>query len=232
MLIINSLTSRAMKRFSFVSAVLLLLASPAALYAQTAGNKATGQLGTDKLSIFNGKYLSDQSKVMYLQITAADDHLVLKQSWDGQEIDFKQKGDLDFYNDEHSFPLKFTKGSKGAITQVLAFDKDLWVRVDDNYKFVPQKTIQLTAAQLKALEGKYQLKGGDGDADDFLEITATNDHIILKQLWNQKEITFSPISDADFINDDQTFPLKFTKGSDGLATQLLAFNRDTWVRVK
>jgi hypothetical protein len=219
-----------MKKHSFIPAVLLflILVSPIMLYAQTAGNKATGQFGTDKLTVFNGRYISDQNKSIYLQITATDGHLVLKQSWDGEEVSFDQKGDLDFYNDEHSFPLKFTKSSTGAIMQVLAFDRDVWIKGDDNYKFVPQKTIQLTAAQLKALEGKYQIK----DGDNFLQIAATNDHIVLKQLWDEKEITFSPVSEVDFVNDNQTFPLKFTKGSDGLATQVLAFNRDMWVKVK
>ena len=217
-----------MKKFSLISAVLLLLASPVAIYAQSVVNKATGQLGTEKLTVFNGRYISSQNKAIFLQITATDGHLVLKQSWDGQEVSFDQKGDLDFYNDERSFPLKFTKSSTGAITQVLAFDRDVWIKGDDNYQFVPQKTIQLTAAQLKTLEGKYQIK----DGDNFLQITATTDHIVLKQLWDEKEITFSPVSEVDFVNGDQTFPLKFTKGSDGLATQVLAFNRDMWVKVK
>jgi hypothetical protein len=65
-----------------------------------------------------------------------------------------------------------------------------------------------------------------------LQITATADHIVLKQLWDEKEITFSPVSEVDFVNKNQTFPLKFTKGSDGLATQVLAFNTDMWVKVK
>src|ERR1700761_140326 len=219
-----------MKKRFITPAVLLflMLVSPIVLYAQATGNKTTGQPGTDKLNIFNGRYISPSNKAIYLQITATNGHLVLKQSWDGEEVSFDQKGDLDFYNDEHAFPLRFTKNSAGAITQLLAFDRDLWVKGDDNYKFVPQKTIQLTAAQLKMFEGKYQAK----DGDNFLQITATTDHIILKQLWDDKEITFSPVSQVDFVNDAQTFPLKFTKGSDGLATQVLAFNTDMWVKVK
>ena len=219
-----------MKKHSFISAVLffLMFVSPIVLYAQTAGSKVTGQLGTDKLTVFNGRYISPHNKAIFLQITATDGHLLLKQSWDGEEVSFDQKGDLDFYNDEHSFPLRFTKNNAGAITQVLAFDRDLWIKGDDNYQYVPKKTIQLTAAQLKTLEGKYQAK----DGDNFLQITATANHIILKQLWDEKEITFSPVSEVDFVNENQTFPLKFTKGSDGLATQVLAFNTDMWVKVK
>lgn len=217
-----------MKKYILISAALVLLASPVVLYAQTVASKATEQSGADKLKIFNGRYISPSNKAVYLQITVTNGHLVLKQSWDGEEVSFDQKGDLEFYNEDHSFPLKFTKNNAGAITQLLAFDRDLWVKGDDNYKFVPQKTIQLTAAQLKTLEGKYQAK----DGDNFLQITATPDHIVLKQLWDDKEIAFSPVSEVDFVNDAQTFPLKFTKGSDGLATQVLAFNTDMWVKVK
>jgi hypothetical protein len=222
-----------MKKHSLSFAVpvllfLLFIGLPG-LHAQTVSDKPA-QAASVSLSAFAGKYMSTGNRTMFLQITPANDHLTLKQSWDGQEISFKQIAPLEFYNDEHQFPLKFTKSNTGAITQVLAFDKDLWNKVDDNYKFVPQKTIQLTPAQLKAFEGKYELKGGDGD--EFLQITATNDHLVLKQLWDQKEITFSPVSDVDFFNDDQTFPLKFTKGDNGLATQVLAFNKDVWEKMK
>jgi hypothetical protein len=223
-----------MKTHSLFFAMLLLLAfqfiNSSDLYAQTASDNKTVQAASTPLSAFAGKYIFTGNRTLFLQITAANDHLVLKQLWDDQEINFKQKAALDFYNDEHAFPLKFTKSNTGAITQVLAFDKDVWNKVDDNYKFVPQKTIQLTPDQLKAFEGKFELKGGDGD--EFLQITATNGHLVLKQLWDQKEITFSPVSDVDFFNDDQTFPLKFTKGDNGLATQVLAFNKDVWIKVK
>ncbi|MDB5022557.1 MAG: hypothetical protein JWP78_312 [Mucilaginibacter sp.] len=223
-----------MKKHTLALAILLLLVfqfiNSSGLYGQTASDNKTVQAPLTPLSAFAGKYIFTGNRTLFLQITAANDHLVLKQLWDDQQIDFKQKADLDFYNDEHAFPLKFTKNKTGAITQVLAFDKDVWNKVDDSYKFIPQKTIQLTSDQLKAFEGKFELKGGDGD--DFLQITAANDHLILKQLWDQKEFTFSPVSEVDFFNDDQTFPLRFTKGSDGLATQVLAFNKDVWVKVK
>ncbi|MDB5152050.1 MAG: hypothetical protein JWR54_801 [Mucilaginibacter sp.] len=222
-----------MKKHSLSFAVPALLSflfiGLSGLHAQTISDKPA-QAASVPLSAFAGKYMLTGNRPIFLQITPANDHLVLKQLWDNQEISFKQTAPLEFYNDEHQFPLKFTKSNTGAITQVLAFDKDLWNKVDDNYRFVPQKTIQLTPTQLKAFEGKYELKGGDGD--EFLQITATNGHLVLKQLWDQKEITFSPVSDVDFFNDDQTFPLKFTKGDNGLATQVLAFNKDVWEKMK
>ena len=220
-----------MKKY-LVALVLALMLSfqlfqPAKLFAQTAtDNKST------PLKSFVGKYQFKDNKMTFLQIMLKDDHLVLKQLWDNQEIPFKQTSDLEFYNDEHSFPLKFTKNNAGEVMQVLAFDRDTWNRVADNYTPALQKIIQLTAEQLKAFEGKYQLKNGDGDADGFLQIIAANDHLILKQLWDQREVNFAPVSDVDFFNDSQTFPLKFTKGADGSAIQLMANNKDVWVKVK
>jgi hypothetical protein len=222
-----------MKRNSFIPALLLLIIFQftvfTKLYAQTAANGKTEQPAPGSLNVFAGKYRGD-NKMTFLQITVKDGHIVLRQSWDGQELAFDQTSAVEFYNDEHQFPLKFTKNNAGEVTQLLAFDRDTWTRVPDNYQPELQKTIQLTAAQLKALEGKYELKGGDGD--EFLQITATNDHLILKQLWDQREISFSPVSEVDFFNDAQTFPLKFTKGSDGLATEVLAFNKDLWMKMK
>jgi hypothetical protein len=83
------------------------------------------------------------------------------------------------------FPLTFSKNSQGAIVRVLAFNRDTWNRVPDNYVPELRKIILLNADQLKACEGKYQLKEGDGDADDFLQITAIDEHLLLTQLWNQ-----------------------------------------------
>lgn len=220
-----------MKKYPVLLVIALMLSfqlfSSSGLYAQTSTTNSPAQLKS-----FIGKYQFKDNKMVFLQILLKDDHLVLKQLWDNQEIPFKQTSELEFYNDEHSFPLKFTKNSTGEVNQVLAFDRDEWNRVADNYTPELQKTIQLSPEQLKSFEGKYQMKNGDGDADDFLQIIATNDHLVLKQLWDQREVNFAPVSDVDFFNDVQTFPLKFTKGADGFATQLLANNKDIWIKVK
>ncbi|MGZ3819883.1 MAG: hypothetical protein ACXVB6_04795 [Mucilaginibacter sp.] len=221
-----------MKRNSLIPALLLLVifqfGAFTKLYAQTAANKPE-QSTPAALSALAGRYVGD-NKMIFLQISVKDGHIVLKQSWDGQEVTFNQTAALEFYNDEHQFSLRFTKNSAGEVTKLLAFDHDTWVRVADDYQPQLQKIVKLTPAQLKALEGKFEMKGDDGD--EFLQITATNDHLILKQLWDQREISFSPVSEVDFFNDEQTFPLTFTKGSDGLATEVLAFKKDVWVKVK
>jgi hypothetical protein len=188
----------------------------------------TVQSSPGKLKNFEGFYQFQEDKEAFLQITAKENKLILKQLWDGKEFVFEQDSPLDFYCKAQSFPLKF-KDSAGAIIQVLAFNKDVWDKVK-NYQPVIKKEIQLTPQQLKAFEGKYKMKGGD--EDDFLQITTKGNDLILKQLWDGQEIAFVPESALEFFCKDRSFPLKFSKGEDGSITQVLAFNRDVWLKVK
>jgi hypothetical protein len=154
-------------------------------------NHVLAQTVTTKTALtkFVGKYQFANNKMTFLQIMLKDNNLVLKQLWDNREITFKQTGDLEFYNDESSFPLKFTKDNTGKITQVLAFDKDLWNRVPDDFQPQMEKVITLSASQLNSLTGKYERKGGDGDADDKLQLSVRDGKLVLTQMWDKVEVT-------------------------------------------
>lgn len=188
------------------------------------------QAQSQDLKKFEGYYQFTNDTTTYLQITSQGNNLTLHQLWDGKEIHFDRKSGLEFYNEEYSFPLKFNSDQKGNITEVLAFDKDQWNKVK-NYKPVINKEIHLGADQLKAFEGKYMFQFEKGQ-DSYLQITAATDHITLKQLWDGKEINFVPKSNLEFFCKEQSFPLKFIKDDKGNVTQVLAFNRDLWQRVK
>ena len=188
------------------------------------------QAGNAQLSAFAGKYQFTENKMTFLQISAKDSGLLLKQLWDNQEVSFKRTGALTFYNDERSFPLAFTKDSQGKISQVLAFDRDLWKRVSGNYMPELQKIIKLSPQQLKVCEGKFQLQNGDQDA--FLTITATEDHLVLTQLWNQQQIGLWPVAALEFFNDKQDFGVKFIPDANAVINQLMANGRDKWTKVK
>lgn len=213
-----------MKKYFFVVVPMIIICLQAT-YAQTTSDSS-------KLSQFTGKYQFTDNKMTFLQISEKSGHLVLKQLWDNEEIVFERTGKLTFYNNERSFPLVFNENGNGEVKGVLAFDRDTWNKVPDNYTPQLQKTINMTLAELKVFEGQYQMKGGDGDADNLLQITATDDHLILKQLWDQREVNIWPVSPVEFFNDKQTFPIKFTKEKDGTVSQLLAKNTDVWIKVK
>ena len=184
------------------------------------------------LGSFTGKYQFQDNKMTFLTVSQKDGQLILKQLWDNEEIPFKKTGALTFFNDERGFPLAFTKNDKGEVVKVLAFNRDTWNRVPDNYAEPLKKTIKLTADQLKACEGKYQFKEGDGDADDFLQITAAGDHLLLTQLWNQQQANIWPVAPLDFFDDKQTVPITFIKDANGVITRLQVNRKDIWVKVK
>ena len=83
-----------------------------------------------QLKAFEGKYTFQfqPGQTAYLQITAKEDHLMVKELWTGNEMKFLPTSELDFFHKERAFPLKFTKDNKGVVTHVLAFNKDLWTK--------------------------------------------------------------------------------------------------------
>lgn len=82
---------------------------------------------------------------------------------------------------------------------------------------------------LKTYEGYYKFQFEKG-TDSYIHIKATEKGLVLQQMWDGKEIAFTPKTALDFINDDGQFPLKFTKEKNGAITHVLAFNRDLWTR--
>jgi len=203
-----------------------LSAKPLQSYMKKIQAEQTAQ----KLKAFEGiytfKFPNDQEP-SYLKITAKDTTLVLTQLWDNQEISFVQTAPLEFLCKEKNFPLKFSKDDKGIITQVLCFNRDLWTRTKD-YKKVTKTAIHLTHEQLKEFEGVYESQGGNEKA--YIQFTATDTGIILKQHWDGKEIAFSPNTELDFFCSNPSFTLKFSKNGEGVITQVLAFNKDLWIR--
>ena len=208
---------------------LLMLTASIHFHAGTASAQNT-ITDTSQLKSFVGKYQFTDNKMVFLQILLQDGHLLLRQLWDKREIPFKQTSALEFYNDEHQFPLKFTKSSTGQITQVLAFNKDVWNRVADDYTPPMKKIIQLTGQQLKAYDGRYQLKGGDGDADDIATVADADGHLVIT---HEKDVTsLFATSELEFVTEDQSFQVVFTKAPDGSITQAVVNNKDVWIKDK
>ncbi len=184
---------------------------------------------TAQLKEFEGYYQLDKAKDRYLQILVKDNKLVLKQLWDQREIPFEQKSALNFYNEQLSFPLTFSKDANGEITQVLAFERDTWIKVK-NYKPVVKKEITLSPEKMKAFAGKYKMSHDGHDA--FLQFTVAGNALEVKELWSGKTFTIFPESDLVFFAKDAYYPVQFTKDKDGIITQALIFNQDVWVKVK
>lgn len=92
----------------------------------------------------------------------------------------------------------------------------------------PKKIVTLKTAQLKAIEGYYEL---DVDKERHLQFTALKNQLILKQLWDGHEVTFDPESELEFFCRQFPFPLKFSKDASGKINQVLIFEHDVWKKV-
>ena len=182
-----------------------------------------------QLSEFEGYYQLDKNKSLYLQIIVKNNQLILKQLWDDHEIPFEQKSALYFYNEQRSFPLTFSKNGNGEITQVVAFERDTWIKVKD-YKPVVKKEIQLSPEKMNAFAGTYKMS--DDGHEAFLQFTVNGNAIEVKELWSGNIFTVVPESELVFFAKKGYYPVQFSKDRDGNVTQALIFNKDVWAKVK
>jgi hypothetical protein len=220
---------------------MLALCLPASVIAQSleAGapvmisNKPDGnikqefRLTAEELKAFEGYYQFQQNPEAHLRIRVHGDGLLAKQLWDYKEFFLLPKSALSFYSAQEKFPVEFTVDNKGKVNQALVFNRDAWKKVDE---YTPRKAMKLEQGKLREFEGRYtfQFEPGKGE---YIDITAREDHLVLKENWSGNEIRFQPSGDLEFYNKDRAFPLKFTRDQAGKITQVLAFNRDRWTRV-
>jgi len=174
-----------------------------------------------QLKLYEGLFKNEHSDNLYMQFTEKDNNLVLKQLWDGQEVQFVPDTAWHFFNKQQQmFTLDFTKGSDGQITKVMAFRRDIWNKV---------KAAHYTHDELKAFEGKYQLKV---DNDDVIQISAVGGNLVIKQLWDGKETVVAPLADNYFYGTTEAYPIKFDKNSAGTVTGATALNGDGFEKMK
>ncbi len=184
---------------------------------------------TTAMKAFEGIYQMKSNQYAHVQITVANKTLLAKVMEGDKQFVLTRKSDLVFEtldgDGDENIPITFVKSPAGEITGASVGDKDEITRVKN---YVPVQAIKLTADQLKAYQGKYEF---DQQKGTFLTITATADGLVLKQLWDNKEISFINVADNEFINKEAMFPLKFTKDAAGNVTKVLAFNKDSWDKV-
>jgi len=212
-------------KYAFV--LLLVAASYFLINPLSASALQKNVIGTAQdLKKFEGYYEMKGKNGALIQIIVTGNDFVLKQLWDNKQIDFKATGPLMFSAKENpSFTLKFTSDNAGHITRVLAFGRDVWVK-SDNYHLPAE--VKLPAQDLKKFEGYYELKGKKGT---FIQISSTGNGLVLKQLWDYKEIDFAATSPLNFFAKmGAAFTLQFTSDNAGSITQVLAFGKDVWVR--
>ncbi len=216
-------------RFAFIAAF-ASTGSPATPATAKIAQSPTIIIADTQLKAFEGIYQQKDNEYRVYKITADGDKLIAQQLGGDQKLTLTRKSDLEFEflddDGDEKIPVVFSKNEAGEINQITLGGRQIWVKINS---YTPPKEVQLKPEQIKVLAGKYQ---SDERADLFLTITAIPDGLTLKQSWDGKEINFKPLSEVLFLNQAFGFPLKFTKDASGNPTKVLAFNRDTWNKVK
>ncbi|GGH04615.1 hypothetical protein GCM10007415_46150 [Parapedobacter pyrenivorans] len=175
------------------------------------------------LEKFSG-YYQFPSKAGFIQFEPKDDVLVAKQLWDGKEYQLIQVNETDFESEKEGHKVEFLKDNSGQFSQAKLMGRIITVKVG----FDPKKVKPLSAGQLKRLEGTYSLTD---DNSLKIDIRSSANGLTIKQLWDKKEVAFTPRSETFFLNEDGTFPLTFLL-SDGEAVQVTCFKDDIWLKAK
>lgn len=175
-----------------------------------------------QLKKYEGLYrIQQREQERFIQFTEKENKLVLKQHWDSKEVMLLPESDSNFFSKEAPlFSLLFVKDNEGNITKALVNKRDNWEKV---------KKTAPTAEQLKALEGKYEFKE---DPDNVIQLIVKKNTLIVKQLWDKKEIILEPYSASYFYNNAESYPVQVTRDENGAVTQLLVLGLDVFVKVK
>ncbi len=175
----------------------------------------------EQLKPFEGIFQVQNGQPRFIQVTVKNNKLALKQHWDGGEMLLIPESELTFYNpDQLLFSLAFTKDKEGNIAQVLVSKRDTWNKISP---------VHPTTEQLKPFEGKYQFKD---DGDNYLQLTARNNQLVVKQLWDGKEISLDAVTETYFYNQEQSYSLLFLKDKDGAYSQIKVLGIDVFTKVK
>jgi hypothetical protein len=174
-----------------------------------------------QLKVFEGTYKSETSEGDFLQLTERDNKLILKQYWNGEEIIFEPDSTLHFFSrEERLLKLKFDRAADGSIQKMQAFNKETWRKTQPP---------PISPGLLKPFEGRYRLKE---DSDDVIHVTASDSGLVLKQLWDGKEIVVRPLTESFFYNKALSYTLYFRKDKAGAVIGALALGADEFEKIK
>lgn len=192
---------------------------------------ATIKLSPEQLQAFAGYYQSPQNKDLVVQFSAIENGLFAKLLWNNSEIRLTPESAMGFVSkgagENGPIHIVFHLDPKGVINQVDVANNGTWNRIKD-YKPVVKKEMEHTPAQLLRFRGLYQLQG---DNTRFLQFSVQDNNLVLKQLWDGNEISFLPESELRFFSKQiPQFSLDFSKDTDGVITQVVAFKHDVWIK--
>jgi len=174
-----------------------------------------------QLKVFEGLYGSETNEGAFVELTERDNKLILKQYWNGEDIVFVPDSALHFFSREQRLlKLKFNLAADGSIRGMQAFNKETF----DKMKQPP-----VSRTLMKRFEGNYRLKE---DSDDVIRVTAMDSGLMVKQLWDGKEIAVRLLAASFFYNKDRAYTLYFRKDKEGAVIGAVALDADEFEKMK
>ncbi len=175
----------------------------------------------EQLKPFEGLFQAQNGQQRFIQLYEKGNQLILKEHPDGNEIALVPESELSFFiKNQLLFSLSFSKDKDGNIAQALMNKRDIWNRVPPYHP---------ATGQLKIFDGKYQSKD---DGDNYVQVITRGNNLVLKQLWDRKEIMLTPITENYFYNDKESYSLAFQKDKEGNYAQLKVLGIDVFMKVK
>jgi hypothetical protein len=180
-------------------------------------------LSKQQLDAFAGYYQYQQPKEGYVQCVVRGNNLVGIQLWTKKEFVFTALSESEFISKE-GITAKFTKDKVGVVTEILVSNSEVLKKVKEP-KEIEKKETMLTQQQLDGMEGYYHMRD---NKDLVMQVSHNGNDIRVKQLWDNAEQIFMPISDVEIFSKGAMLTMKFTKGTNGQITQLQATQGKTW----
>jgi hypothetical protein len=179
-----------------------------------------------------GYFSSPQNKEMKVQFSVDAGMLVAKLLWNGNTIHLVPSSPLTFTSKEmeHDEPIRLTfhQDPSGGVNEVEVDKNGVWTREKNYAPDPPKKEIPHTPEMIKPYIGLYQ---NPDNQTLFLRLTEKDNHLWLKQLWNDVELSFGPLSDTSFFSPAAPqFTMTFQKDDKGNVVGMTAFKRDKWVK--
>ena len=177
-------------------------------------------ISPEQLKPFEGLYQLQGEEPRFISFSVKEGKLVLKQEWDGEQRSFVPESPMDFFvQDFPLFTLNFSKDSEGNISKVVAFKRDVWIKT---------KKPVISLNELKSYEGKFRSKD---DPDNVVQLSVKNDHLVLIQLWDKKEIILQPKTNTYFSGESDSYPVVFTKDKDGMINQVTVLGSSVFDKI-
>jgi len=138
---------------------------------------------------------------MFIRFTDRDGELLARFLWDvSAEPHFLPDSEMVFIRKGEGVGrrphIRFQKDAQGRVVEVTMGNGTQWSRVDD---------VALGSDRLKEMEGKYQ---SIDDRDNRLELRAGDSTLIVRQVWDGKEIVLRPLSGTFFFSAQPYFTLQ------------------------